>query len=386
MQRLFVRFAVFLSSLIGPESCLMAQTQDSASKTPPLPPWCLPPNVEADLNFRIRCLNEEIGAHARYREYEEARELQKQAVEITEKLAGPKHFRSIVQRQSLLEFEQLCTLDKTGREEFQKAANWTTDAIKTIHDQDFGDAADRLENADKILARLLRPDSPSIIRCDQFLTLACCFKHDFEKAKLYGTKSLEMIGRIYGEESPDFVNQLGILGGVMEVSNDLDHAEPMLRRAIKDAERLGGRRDVGVAQNLQRLGNVLQKRKQFAEAEAAWREAIALSVNFDMSVERATVFSYRGLSSIYCEQGKYRDAEECIRRALELDERTFGTWHLVVTVDLDRYATLLRTVKRTEEAERMEARAKQIRARIEENKELARKRVLQELLGEKSDF
>ncbi len=105
----------------------------------------------------------------------------------------------------------------------------------------------------------------------------------------------------------------------------------------------------------------------------------------DMSTDRSTVYSLRGLADMYTDQGKYSDAEASLRRALELDEKTFGKLHLEVAVDLDCYAKLLRKQNRTEEADRMDGRAKDVRDRLEENRREERRRALEAILQQWKD-
>ncbi len=64
-------------------------------------------------------------------------------------------------------------------------------------------------------------------------------------------------------------------------------------------------------------------------------------------------------------QGGYEEAKPLYRRSLGTFERALGPEHPHVAQSLENYAALLRQTARADEAERMEARAKAIRAKSE---------------------
>ena len=64
-------------------------------------------------------------------------------------------------------------------------------------------------------------------------------------------------------------------------------------------------------------------------------------------------------------QSHYAEAEPLHKRSLAIREKTLGPEHPGVATSLENYAALLRQTARADEAERMEARAKAIRAKSE---------------------
>ncbi len=64
-------------------------------------------------------------------------------------------------------------------------------------------------------------------------------------------------------------------------------------------------------------------------------------------------------------QGHYAEAEPLYKRSLVIGEKALGPEHPHVATSLENYAALLRGTARADEAERMEARAKAIRAKSE---------------------
>ncbi len=64
-------------------------------------------------------------------------------------------------------------------------------------------------------------------------------------------------------------------------------------------------------------------------------------------------------------EGRNSEAEPLYARALTIREKTLGPEHPDLATSLENYAALLRETERADEAERMEARAKAIRAKGE---------------------
>ncbi len=72
-----------------------------------------------------------------------------------------------------------------------------------------------------------------------------------------------------------------------------------------------------------------------------------------------------GMGEVYRAQGRYAEAEPLYQRPLAIFEKALGPEHPHVAMTLENYAALLRQTARANEAERMEARAKAIRAKSE---------------------
>ncbi len=73
--------------------------------------------------------------------------------------------------------------------------------------------------------------------------------------------------------------------------------------------------------------------------------------------------SLNNLAALYAAQGRYAKAEPLYQRALAIAEKALGPDHPHVATALENYAALLRKTGRGNEAAKLEARAKAIRAR-----------------------
>ncbi len=72
--------------------------------------------------------------------------------------------------------------------------------------------------------------------------------------------------------------------------------------------------------------------------------------------------SLNNLALLYATQGKYAEAEPLYQRALGIVEKALGPEHPHVAQSLENYAALLRKTGRDDEAVKLEARARAIRA------------------------
>ncbi len=84
-----------------------------------------------------------------------------------------------------------------------------------------------------------------------------------------------------------------------------------------------------------------------------WTEGLSRSLHCHPS---------RPPAGLYKTQGHYAEAEPLYQRALAIVEKALGPEHPHVATSLENYSALLRQTARADEAERMEARAKAIRA------------------------
>jgi Flp pilus assembly protein TadD len=88
------------------------------------------------------------------------------------------------------------------------------------------------------------------------------------------------------------------------------------------------------------LGNLLKKRQDLADAEAAYRAAIETDPHY--------AFAFGNLAVLLAETGRDEEAEACLRRALELDPQAAHAWQC--------YGGLLERQNRLDEAEAAYAR------------------------------
>ncbi len=105
----------------------------------------------------------------------------------------------------------------------------------------------------------------------------------------------------------------------------------------------------------------------YAEAEKLFLAALKEAEKFGEQDPRFAT-SLNNLAELYLAQGKSEQAEPLYRRALAIREKALGPEHPLVATFLEMYAGLLHKLNRDAEADKMEARARAIRAKhAEEN-------------------
>jgi tetratricopeptide (TPR) repeat protein len=108
---------------------------------------------------------------------------------------------------------------------------------------------------------------------------------------------------------------------------------------------------------------------RYSEAEPYAKEALRLGTEEFGPNDPTTATLLNNLAALYQAQGHYAEAAPLYQRSLTVVEKALGPEHPHVATSLENCAGLLRETGRTAEADKMEARAKAIRAkRAKENK------------------
>ncbi len=86
-------------------------------------------------------------------------------------------------------------------------------------------------------------------------------------------------------------------------------------------------------------------------------------MDFSLTVPPEVAATLNNLAKLYQAQGTYAEAEPLHKRALAINEAALESDHPNVALSLEYYAALLRETARADEAEKMAARAREIRAK-----------------------
>ena len=150
------------------------------------------------------------------------------------------------------------------------------------------------------------------------------------------------------------------LAQLLQHTNRLGEAEPLMRRALEIDEAAFGHQHPTVATRLNDLAMLLKDTNRIEEAEPLMRRALEIN-KAALGEQHPTVAVHlNNLAILLKDTNRLGEAEPLMRRALEIDEATLGHQHPSVGRDLNNLATLLRTTHRIKEAEPLMRRALEI--------------------------
>ena len=89
-------------------------------------------------------------------------------------------------------------------------------------------------------------------------------------------RALAIDEKSYGPEHPNVATDLNNLALLLQATNRLEEAEPLMRRALAIDEKSYGPEHPNVATDLNNLAQLLQATNRLAEAEPLMRRALAI--------------------------------------------------------------------------------------------------------------
>jgi tetratricopeptide (TPR) repeat protein len=162
----------------------------------------------------------------------------------------------------------------------------------------------------------------------------------------------------YGENAPEYAIALNNLAALLEVTNRLAEAEPLLRRALAIAETSFRPDHPEVASPLNNLAQLLQATNRLAEAVPLMRRALAINEKSFGPEHPQVATSLNNLATLLRATNRLSEAEPLMRRALAIDENSFGPEHPDVAKDLINLAGVLQDQGRWLEAVALFRKAK----------------------------
>ena len=143
------------------------------------------------------------------------------------------------------------------------------------------------------------------------------------------------------------------LAQLLQRTNRLDEAEPLMRSALEIDEIAFGRQHPTAAVRSNNLAGLLHATGRFREAEPLMRRALEIDESAFGKQHPAVAGDLNNLATLLQETGRIVEAEPLMQRALEIDVAAFGEQHPNVAIRLSNLAQLLKNTSRIEEAERL---------------------------------
>jgi tetratricopeptide (TPR) repeat protein len=195
--------------------------------------------------------------------------------------------------------------------------------------------------------------------------LALTAERQFPEAEKVLLRAAAVKEKVHGAESPDFARALIDIGAVYRMTGQHEKAEAPIRRAVGIFERVLGPEHPEVAGNLTNLGGRLRDQGKFAQAEPVLKRALAIREKILPPNDPDLVKSLLGMANLYADQKKYEQAEPLLQRAVTILEtiKAYGSGYPNLPDTLTVYAGVLRNTNRAAQADEVEGRAKELRAK-----------------------
>jgi tetratricopeptide (TPR) repeat protein len=162
-------------------------------------------------------------------------------------------------------------------------------------------------------------------------------------------------------ESPEAARILNQVGEYLNERAQYADAEPLIRRALAIREKAFGIEHASVASSLNNLAGLHYNLGKYAEAESIWKRAMAIMEKTGGDVTFSFATGLNNFAELCKKQGKYVEAEPLYQKALAINEKTLGQNHPDVAPGLNNLALLYSCQGKYEEAEQLHRRALEIR-------------------------
>jgi tetratricopeptide (TPR) repeat protein len=180
---------------------------------------------------------------------------------------------------------------------------------------------------------------------------------DFAEALNWSQLGMEQCEQRLGPEHPSTATALNNLAGLLQATNRLAEAEPLMRRALTIDEASYGNDHPNVATALNNLAQLLQATNRIVEAEPLMRRALEIDEASYGNDHPKVAIRLNNLAQLLQATNRLAEAEPLMRRALAIDEASYGKDHPDVARDLNNLAMLLYGTNRLAEAEPLMCRA-----------------------------
>jgi tetratricopeptide (TPR) repeat protein len=160
---------------------------------------------------------------------------------------------------------------------------------------------------------------------------------------------------------PEFALVLDNLAIVYNAQGEPERAIPYHLRGLSIRERTLAPDDPGVAESLHNTAKTYYDHGDYAVAENYFQRALDIFKEKRGLDHPSTIRGIEGLGLVYLAQGEPSKAESHYLRELKAYENALGPNHLYVAEVLDLYSAFLTQMNRYGEAQKIAARAEQIR-------------------------
>jgi tetratricopeptide (TPR) repeat protein len=177
--------------------------------------------------------------------------------------------------------------------------------------------------------------------------------------------SLNINEKARGPEHRATSVSLSSLGLLLKALDDLEGAEPLLRRALAIIEMSQGAEHADIGINLNNLASLLEDKGDYQGSENLYRRALVITEKAQGPEHPKTAIRLNNLGLLLKEKGDYEGAEPLMRRALAISEKSQGPQHPVTGIRLNNLGLILMGRADYERAEPLFRRALAISEKVQ---------------------
>jgi len=181
-----------------------------------------------------------------------------------------------------------------------------------------------------------------------------------EEAEPLMRQALQIDEKSFGPDHPDVARDLNNLAQLLKATNRMEEAESLMRRVIEIFQKSLGENHPNVAVSLNNLAQLLKATNRMEEAEPLMRQALQMDEKSFGPDHPDVAIDLNNLAGLLQATNRLEEAEPLMRQALQIDEKSFGPDHPNVAIHLNNLAQLLQATNRLEEAEPLMRQALQI--------------------------
>jgi tetratricopeptide (TPR) repeat protein len=186
----------------------------------------------------------------------------------------------------------------------------------------------------------------------------------YEVVEPFLKRALDIKEKALGPEHPAVVNTLNKFAWLYHEQGKYAEGEPLYQRALAIVEKAFGPEHPNVANSLDKLGHLyMEHLGKYVEAESLYQRALAIREKALGPEHPDIAESFGNLARCYYKKGNKLKAEPLYKRAIAIYEKALGWEHPLLAEPLMDYAEMLRSMRRSYDAGKLEARVKKIRGK-----------------------